>query len=78
MLVSLPFIILILIVLGIPPVKLSRSLVTVHWWDYALPATGLPVWILLTAADIGQTASLSNMVVEGFWSPRRPRPGPGI
>lgn len=67
MLVSLPFILIVLVVLGVPPVKLSRSFITVRWWDYALPATGLPVWILLISADIGMTASLSNMVIEVFW-----------
>jgi len=45
----------------------ERPSIGVRWRDYALPATGMPVWILLTAADVGQAASLSNMVVEVFW-----------
>ena len=64
MLVSLPIIIALLITVGIPPIRLSRKLIKVHWWDYILPAIGLPVWIFLTFAEIGETASLSNMVIE--------------
>ena len=64
MLASLPIIIALLIAVGIPPVRLSRKFIKIHWWDYALPAIGLPVWIFLTFAEIGETASLSNMVIE--------------
>ena len=64
MLVSLPVIIAFLIAAGIPPVRLSRKFIEIHWWDYALPAMGLPVWLFLTFAEIGNTASLSNMVIE--------------
>ena len=64
MLASLPIIIAFLIAVGIPPVRLSRKFIKIHWWDYALPAIGLPVWIFLTFAEIGETASLSNMVIE--------------
>ena len=64
MLVSLPIIIALLIAVGILPIMLSRKLIKVHWWDYALPAIGLPVWIFLTFAEVGNAASLSNMVVE--------------
>jgi hypothetical protein len=64
MLVSLPVIIAILIVIGIPPVRMSKKIIEIHWWDYALPAIGLPIWIILTFLEIGQTASLSNMVME--------------
>jgi len=64
MLASLPIIIAFLITVGIPPVRLSRKFIKIHWWDYALPAIGLPVWIFLTFAEIGKTASLSNMVIE--------------
>ena len=64
MLVSLPIIIAFLIAVGIPPVRLSRKFIKIHWWDYALPAIGLPVWIFLTFAEVGKTASLSNMVIE--------------
>jgi hypothetical protein len=67
MLASLPIIILILLAIGLPPVKMSRKYINIHWWDYALPAVGLPIWILLTVVDIGETASLSNLVIEGFW-----------
>ena len=67
MLVSLPIIALILIAVGFPPTKMSRKYVKIRWWDYALPVVGLPIWILLTVADIGQTPSLSNLVMEGFW-----------
>ena len=67
MLASLPIIALVLIVAGFPPTKMSRKYIKIHWWDYALPAVGLPIWILLTVADIGQTPSLSNLVIEGFW-----------
>ena len=67
MLVSLPIIILILITASLPPTNMSRKYIRIRWWDYALPAVGLPTWILLTIADIGDTASLSNMVIEGFW-----------
>ena len=67
MLASLPIIILILIAIGLPPTKMSRKYIKIRWWDYALPAVGLPTWILLTAAEIGDTASLSNLVIEGFW-----------
>jgi hypothetical protein len=63
MLASLPIIIAFLIAVGIPPVRLSRKFIKIHWWDYALPAIGLPVWIFLTFAEIGETASLSNMVI---------------
>jgi len=64
MLTSLPIIIAFLIAIGIPPVRLSRKFIKIHWWDYALPAIGLPVWIFLTLAEVGKTASLSNMVIE--------------
>ena len=64
MLASLPIIIAFLIAVGIPPVRLSRKFIKIHWWDYALPAIGLPVWIFLTLAEVGKTASLSNMVIE--------------
>ena len=64
MLVSLPIIVAILVALGIPPVRLSQKFQKVHWWDYALPAIGLPVWIVLSIAEVGETASLSNMVIE--------------
>lgn len=64
MLVSLPIIIAFLIVVGIPPIRLSKKFIEIHWWDYALPAVGLPVWIFLAAAEVGNTASLSNMVTE--------------
>ena len=64
MLASLPIIIAVLIAIGIPPIKLSRKFIKTHWWDYALPAIGLPVWIFLTIAEIGQIVSLSNMVIE--------------
>ena len=64
MLASLPIIIALLITVGIPPIRLSRKFIKIHWWDYILPAIGLPVWIFLTFAEIGETASLSNMVVE--------------
>ena len=64
MLASLPIIIALLIAVGIPPVRLSRKFIKIHWWDYALPAIGLPVWLFLTFAEIGNTASLSNMVIE--------------
>jgi len=64
MLASLPLVIVFLIAVGIPPIRLSRKLIKIHWWDYALPAIGLPVWIFLTIAEVGQTASLSNMVIE--------------
>jgi hypothetical protein len=64
MLASLPIIIAFLIAVGIPPVRLSRKFIKIHWWDYALPAIGLPVWIFLTFAEVGETASLSNMVIE--------------
>jgi hypothetical protein len=64
MLAILPIIIAFLIAVGIPPVRLSRKFIKIHWWDYALPAIGLPVWIFLTFAEVGQTASLSNMVIE--------------
>jgi len=64
MLASLPIIIALLIAVGIPPVRLSRKFIKIHWWDYALPAIGLPVWLFLTVAKIGNTASLSNMVIE--------------
>ena len=67
MLASLPVIILILAATGLPPVTMSRKFINIHWWDYALPAIGLPIWILLTVAEIGETASLSNLVIEGFW-----------
>ena len=67
MLVSLPIIALILIGAGIPPTKMSRKYIKIRWWDYTLPAIGLPIWILLTVAEIGETASLSNLVIEGFW-----------
>ena len=67
MLASLPIIILILVASGLPPTKMSRKYIKIHWWDYALPAVGLPTWILLTVAEIGDTASLSNLVIEGFW-----------
>jgi hypothetical protein len=43
---------------------LSEKFIKIHWWDYALPAIGLPVWIFLTFEEIGKTASLSNMVIE--------------
>jgi hypothetical protein len=64
MLASLPIIIALLIAVGIPPVRLSRKFIRIHWWDYALPAIGLPVWIFLAFAEVGKTASLSNMVIE--------------
>ena len=64
MLVSLPIVAALLIAVGIPPVRLSRKFKQVHWWDYALPAIGLPVWILLSIAEVGDTASLSNMIIE--------------
>jgi hypothetical protein len=64
MLASLPIIIALLIAVGIPPVRLSRKFIKIHWWDYAIPAIGLPVWIFLTFAEVGKTASLSNMVIE--------------
>ena len=64
MLVSLPIIIVFLIVVGIPPIRLSKKFIEIHWWDYALPAVGLPVWIFLAATEVGNTASLSNMVTE--------------
>ena len=64
MLASLLIIIAFLIAVGIPPIRLSRKFIKIHWWDYALPAIGLPVWIFLTFAEIGETASLSNMVIE--------------
>ena len=67
MLASLPIIALILIATGFPPTKMSRKYINIGWWDYALPAVGLPIWILLTVADIGQTPSLSNLVIEAFW-----------
>jgi hypothetical protein len=50
--------------MGIPPVRMSKKFIEIHWWDYALPAIGLPVWIILTFLEIGQTARLSNMVME--------------
>ena len=64
MLVSLPIAVALLIALGIPPVRLSKKFKQVHWWDYALPAIGLPVWIVLSVAEVGETASLANMVIE--------------
>ena len=64
MLSSLPIIIAFLIAVGIPAVRLSRKFIKIHWWDYALPAIGLPVWLFLTFAEIGNTASLTNMVIE--------------
>ena len=64
MLVSLPILIALLIAVGIPPVRLSRKFIEIHWWDYGLPAIGLPVWIFLTFAEVGNTASLSNMAIE--------------
>jgi hypothetical protein len=64
MFVSLPIIIAFLIVVGIPPIRLSKKFIEIHWWDYALPAVGLPVWIFLASAEVGNTASLSNMVTE--------------
>jgi hypothetical protein len=48
MLVSLPIIIAILKAIGIPPARMSRRFIGIHWWDYALPANGLPFWIFLT------------------------------
>ena len=60
----MPIIITFLIAVGIPPIRLSRKLIKIHWWDYALPAIGLPVWIFLTFAEVGKTASLSNTVIE--------------
>jgi hypothetical protein len=66
MLVSLPVIIAFLIFVGIPPIRLSKKYIEIHWWDYALPAIGLPVWIFLTFVEVGKTASLSNMVIEVF------------
>ena len=67
MLVSLPIIVVFLMAVGLPPTRMSRKFITIHWWDYALPAIGLPIWVILTIAEIGETASLSNLVVEGFW-----------
>ena len=64
MLVSLPIIIALLIAVGNPPVRLSKKFKRVHWWDYALPAIGLPVWIFLSIAEVGDTPSLSNMIIE--------------
>ena len=60
MLVSLPFIILILIATGLPPTNMSRKYTRIRWWDYALPAVGLLVWLLLTMAEIGATAAGGN------------------
>lgn len=67
MLVSLPVIIILLVAVGFAPTRMSRKFITIHWWDYALPAIGLPIWVLLTISEVGATASLSNLVVEGFW-----------
>lgn len=64
MLVSLPILIALLISVGIPPVRLSRKFIEIHWWDYALPAIGLPVWIFLAFVEVGSTASLSNLAIE--------------
>lgn len=64
MLASFPIIIAFLIVAGVPPLRLSRKLTKIHWWDYALPATGLPVWMFLVFAEVGETPSLSNLVLE--------------
>ena len=64
MLVSLPIVIGLLIAVGIPPVRLSRKFIEIHWWDYALPAIGLPVWIFLAFVEVGDTASLSNLAIE--------------
>lgn len=64
MLVSLPIILAFLVAAGIPPLRLSRAFIEIRWWDYALPATGLPLWIFLSIAEAGKTASLSNMVIE--------------
>ena len=64
MLASLPIIIAFLIAVSVPPLRLSRRFIKIHWWDYALPAIGLPVWIFLIFAEVGETASLSNLVIE--------------
>ena len=37
------------------------------WWDYSFPYAGIIIWFLLLIGGAGETASLSNFVIEIFW-----------
>jgi hypothetical protein len=63
---SLAELVLIAIATLVPLRLLSRRR-PLTWWDRLSPFLGVPAWYLLIAADIGATATLSNLVVEMFW-----------
>ena len=67
MIALLPIILTFLLAVGVPPVLLSRKRIEVRWWDYALPFWATPLWVILEVLGVGATASLSNLVVEGFY-----------
>ena len=45
-------------------IKRRKSLI---WWDYTFPYAGIITWFLLLISGAGETASLSNFVIEIFW-----------
>ena len=68
MTILFPIILVVIAVGAIIPIRLSkRKGVKIIRWDYIYPFLGVPIWIALTGLNIGNTASLSNLVVEIFW-----------
>src|SRR4030067_3191413 len=63
-------IVALLVIAGasLPATRSIKKLKTLNQWDYIYPYTGIPLWFALTTIiKIGQTASLSNFVIENFW-----------
>ena len=68
MIVLLFFVLLIIAGASLPAIKSIKRYKTLNQWDYIYPYTGMSLWFALTTIiKIGQTASLSNFVIENFW-----------
>jgi hypothetical protein len=67
MLAALVVALIIIAFFSWPAITWTKKYKTLHIWDYVYPFVGIPLWIILLLLDMGQTASLSNFVVENFW-----------
>ncbi|HOY08648.1 MAG TPA: hypothetical protein PLB05_01065 [Candidatus Omnitrophota bacterium] len=68
MIVLLAFALLIIAGSTIPAIKLTKKYKTMSTWDCIYPYIGIPLWLVLSSMlKIGQTATLSNFVIENFW-----------